>query len=46
MQENLLHSFPLDELSELTALEWLNLSKNQLTLNGDKFPELSNITEM
>lgn len=46
MPENLLCSFPLKELEGLEALQWINLSDNQLTLDNEEFPELGNITEM
>lgn len=46
MQNNLLHTFPLVELSSLTSLEWFNLSTNHLKLENEKFPVLSNLSEL
>lgn len=44
--QNLLEEFPLDALKGLRALQWLNLAHNRLTLRGERFPILPNITEM
>lgn len=39
LQENDMEMLPLTELRFLKSLEWLDLSKNQLTSEWDNFPE-------
>lgn len=46
LAENRFNDFPLSELENMTQLELLDMTNNQLTLDGSHFPHLANIFEM